>query len=693
MTTETFAALALDAIASSLTNPRKHFDPVKLQELADSIAASGVHQPILVRPLPASRLADTAMLNPRPTHEVVAGERRLHASRLAKQPTIPAMIRELTDYQVFEIQIIENLHRDDLSALEEAEGYAALMAHNNIRAEDVAGKINKSRTYIFNRLKLLDLHPTSRQALREGKLDHSSALLIARVPDSTLQAKALEYATKPNSQGDTPSVRDLQTWLVQNVMLRLDHATFSITSATLCADAGSCTDCAKRTGANPDLFADVASADVCTDPPCFHAKADAHRSTMIARAERKGMRFIEGKEAKEIVSQYSSELKGYSRIDQKRNDADGSSLKDLLGKDMVGAVLIESPFGRKELIEAVPTQQAEEALLAKGLIKTMPVDSRKASALEQDIEQLKENKTKEILKNTHIAQFETLLGNVRATPDNVAPRLITADVLRAWLTAFMINSMQTLNIYEVLNMPYDHATSNDEEALLRLNAASDADVYRYAATFFLKEDAEQNWWRVTEAPATIVFDAIAKLPIINIDLERIKAEAKEDVETNTKAQLNELKKQLKAAQNASLPDPPLAQHKPTRGKMKEGAELPTESAAQEPPAAQAQPKSAQLRKPKTSAQDAKAGIAAAMQNLEAAPLGAALGGAEVAGNKKWIGGIPKGTDVEIVFGQHFGKRGILKNAVSANVYDVTTGTGDQATSHRLSVNQFEVVRA
>lgn len=101
-----FATIELTLIASSLTNPRKHFNPAKLAELAESIKTSGVHQPILVRPLPGSRVADT---DRKVEFELVCGERRLRASQQAGVHAIPAMIRGLTDEQVLEIQIVENL--------------------------------------------------------------------------------------------------------------------------------------------------------------------------------------------------------------------------------------------------------------------------------------------------------------------------------------------------------------------------------------------------------------------------------------------------------------------------------------------------------------------------------------------------------------------------------------------------------
>ena len=98
-----FQNLFLTALVASPTNPRKTFDPVKLKELATSIAASGVHQAILVRQLPAQRLLDTAHIKPRPEYEIVAGERRYRASVIAKADTIPAIIREASDKDVLEI--------------------------------------------------------------------------------------------------------------------------------------------------------------------------------------------------------------------------------------------------------------------------------------------------------------------------------------------------------------------------------------------------------------------------------------------------------------------------------------------------------------------------------------------------------------------------------------------------------------
>ena len=201
----TFATIALDRITPSLTNPRKTFDPAKLQDLAESIRSSGVHQPVVVRSLPGSRLADTDRTV---QYELVVGERRLRASIIAGVDTIPAIVRTLSDNEVLEVQCVENLHRDDLAPLEEAEGYDHLMQHTGLSADEVAAKIGKSRSYVYAKLKLLDLCQEVRQALREGSIDASRALLIARIPDGKLQLKALSAATAPQGgAADAPGVR------------------------------------------------------------------------------------------------------------------------------------------------------------------------------------------------------------------------------------------------------------------------------------------------------------------------------------------------------------------------------------------------------------------------------------------------------------------------------------------------------
>jgi len=190
---------------------------------------------------------------------------------------------------VLDIQITENLQRDDLTELEEAEGYQALMQLTGLNAEQVGAKIGKSRAYVYTRLKLLDLCTDVRQALRDKKLEATTATLLARIPNEKLQIKALNEVLKGQWDGDgyaTMSYRQAAAHVQREYMLALDKATFDIKAVDLLPAAGACSACPKRTGAEPELFADVKSADVCTDPVCFHKKEDAHTAAQLLRRQR-----------------------------------------------------------------------------------------------------------------------------------------------------------------------------------------------------------------------------------------------------------------------------------------------------------------------------------------------------------------------------------------------------------------------
>lgn len=359
--------VAITSIARSLTNPRKHFDPAKLQELADSIAASGVHQPILLRPLPPHRLEDThrearALKQPAPEYELVAGERRWRACQLAKVAQIPAMIRPMTDEQALEAQVIENLQREDVTELEEAEGYESLIKHSKLNADQVGAKIGKSRGYVYSRLKLLDLCQQAREALREGKIDFSRALLAARIPNEQLQIKAIDFMTDDDWRGELPSYRACAQHVQKEFMLRLDTARFKIADASLVPAAGSCMDCKKRTGAEPELFSDIDSADVCTDPKCFHEKSDAQTALLVRDAQDKGQNVITGAEAAELASDHwgNTKLKGYRRLDSTEDSPTDVPLRKIIGAQMeaegIQPTKVEHPRKKGELIDVLPNE-------------------------------------------------------------------------------------------------------------------------------------------------------------------------------------------------------------------------------------------------------------------------------------------------------------------------------------------------
>ncbi|MBP7572588.1 MAG: ParB/RepB/Spo0J family partition protein [Rhodoferax sp.] len=389
MTTQ-FANIKLASITPSLTNPRKTFNADKLAELAHSIKTTGMHQPILVRPLAGSRVADTDRAV---QFELVCGERRLRASQQAGLDTVPAMVRVLTDDQVLEIQLVENLQRDDLTAIEEAEGYDTLMQHASITADQVGEKIGKSRSYVYGRLKLLDLCTEARASLHSGAIDASRALLVARIPDHKLQIKAMKEIVDGRGYDKDPmSYRVAAAYLQGNYMLALSGAKFKIADAALLPDAGSCKTCPKRTGHDPDLFSDVKGADVCTDPPCFHKKEDAHAKALVSAAKAKGQTIIAGKEALELMPEngYNAKFKGYKRLDVAADSPTGVPLRKIIGKQMasegIAAIVIAHPYQKGELVEVLPNE------VVLRLLKAVEGHATDAKTVDKEVKALVDQK-------------------------------------------------------------------------------------------------------------------------------------------------------------------------------------------------------------------------------------------------------------------------------------------------------------
>jgi ParB/RepB/Spo0J family partition protein len=603
--------IPIGEIVSSPTNPRKHFSEDHLQELAESIKASGVHQPILVRPLPASRLESTyrarSFGETLPAYELIAGERRWRASKIAGLVEIPALIRPLTDAQVLEAQIVENLQRRDLSELEEAEGYELLMQQSGMDAEIIGSKIGKSRSYVYARMKLLALCPEAREAMRTGDIDFSRGLLIARIPDTKLQVKALTEATRKDGMHDVISLRTFQAWLQRNVMLHLDRARFNIVDAALVKGAPSCKECPKRTGADPDLFADVASADICIDPACFHAKEDAHRAVIVGKAEAKGMEVIDAKAAKAFVSAYSSEIKGYSRLDQLRHDVpDGEepqTLRALLGDSLPNPVLIEHPFSG-ELIEAVPTEEAEAMLVNRGALQT----TKKALGLKARITQIEAEGEHRKCRDFMDEAVKQVTEAVSSEPD--PHRLLSPEFFREYLLSYIhyvLGPSETSRCLGIAEQDDDETLEAFENrALLHVQGYRNEDIFRAAVmTLFLETSFRFD--RSNDPDVSPVVKVMAKA--LNVPLDRIKEEVTFRVDSEVAAKVQELKA-LAKPKNAEIATAPAARPEAGPG----GGEKPRKGKKVAPAAA------APL-----SAEEAQQRIAAAMQELPAEPAGEAGG--------------------------------------------------------------------
>lgn len=252
--------IPLEQLVASKTNPRTHFAEQYLDELAVSIAEKGLIQPIVVRPLDVMRAVlhyPEAAAKNGAKYEIVAGECRFRASKRAGMAAVASIVREYTDEQVLEIQLVENLHRTDLTPLEQAVGYRRLIDTNPTKhsAESIARRIGMSPAWVWDRLKLNDLVPEAKQLLEQELISIGHAILIARLKpedqERTIKIDRSRGGYEPRAalwrnehgfnfdaadqenKGKTPgkydgvkacSIRELERWITENIRFDVQHA-------------------------------------------------------------------------------------------------------------------------------------------------------------------------------------------------------------------------------------------------------------------------------------------------------------------------------------------------------------------------------------------------------------------------------------------------------------------------------------
>ena len=190
-------SLAIERIQPNPSQPRKHFDPQLLKELADSIKEKGIIQPILVRPIDGGK-----------KYEIVAGERRWRASQQAGLKEVPAIIKGLETQEMLELAIIENIQRADLNPIEEAEAYSHLAKTYGHTQQELAQKVGKDRATIANLMRILQLHPAVREMVKKCELQLGQAKVLLTLEDQAQQLEAAQVAVKKSL-----TVRQLEKYI------------------------------------------------------------------------------------------------------------------------------------------------------------------------------------------------------------------------------------------------------------------------------------------------------------------------------------------------------------------------------------------------------------------------------------------------------------------------------------------------
>jgi ParB/RepB/Spo0J family partition protein len=305
--TEEFRVLRVDEIAPDPKNPRKTFDPAGLEELGASLLAVGMIEPLVVR-APVDGV-----------HLLVAGERRWQAAVLKGIEMVPAIIRSYDPRQARLAQLTENLQRKSVDAVEEAEGFRELMDDFGYTAPQLAEMLGKKERVIYQRLALIEMPDAVKKAVRERRITLNHAILIARLRNVDHQTAALAYATEKAGV----SVRGLDQWITENVMLKVTSAPFDRKDPDLLKSAGACGQCPKLTGNARGLFpaTEFPSGDICTDRACYDEKIVQHINRAIAAnrdlVQIKGGHGYWPKQPKHVYDVYS-----YTRVNKKSERCD-----------------------------------------------------------------------------------------------------------------------------------------------------------------------------------------------------------------------------------------------------------------------------------------------------------------------------------------------------------------------------------
>ncbi len=320
--------IPLGKLGESPTNPRKHFDAAKLEELSRSIKEVGVLEPLIVRAHANGNGAG---------FQIVCGARRYRASKLAGLGEVPVTVRDFTDEEVRLIQLAENGAREDLSPIDEAEAYAALAA-DGLDAPAIAKALGKKTREVARRLPLAKLPKSVKEALASGLVTVGHAEYLARIPDAKLQEAALGrflYDANDNGEGK-PIVAAVPLAVAKRIvekefMTALSAAIFDPEDPTL-SPLGACSTCPHLTGNNPDLFGDVKAKAVCTNPKDFRVKVENH----LAKLRESGYTVLLSKnELKRAFPYAASDELGKEFVDLERmcvDDPKRRTYEELLGR-------------------------------------------------------------------------------------------------------------------------------------------------------------------------------------------------------------------------------------------------------------------------------------------------------------------------------------------------------------------------
>lgn len=304
-----YKSLPRESLQPSQTNPRRRVDEKTIESLAESIRTQGVLEPLIVRPQGEK-------------YEIVCGERRYRAAKAADLNEIPCLVRELSDEQVLDIQIHENLHREDIHAMDEAYAYQFLKEKLGCDVKELALRVGKPEGYVLNRLKLNLLIKEAQKDIDNEHLPLTYGLELAKYTPEIQKVIYAEIYRKEGKykddrwieipvKGETVPWRNFLDWINTHIHRLLSKAPFDPKAIDLRSDGLACVKCTERTGAVVSLFEpnQVGKKDACLNPACYLQKVNKH--VQIRRRELAQLRQVEASEVPIVRSWCYTDGKEY----------------------------------------------------------------------------------------------------------------------------------------------------------------------------------------------------------------------------------------------------------------------------------------------------------------------------------------------------------------------------------------------
>lgn len=320
--------IPLNQILPDDNQPRQSFNEAENIELAKSVARDGILQPILVRPISSTGPS---------RYKVVFGHRRLWAAKYNRMDAIPAQVKDLSDDQVLEIQIIENLQRKNINPMEESDAFQRLISKSITTAEQIADKLGVSTKYVYDRMALQKVIDPVKEQIRKGTISISHGKQFARLQANDQEALFENIFLADDDDEGNPqihediSVAKVRSEIHDSFSRVLSDAIFSTADAKLVAKAGSCEKCPKRSGCNLLLFDDIQQRDICFDSECYKKKEKTHLENLITKLEK------EGKKVVRISARYRTLMEGVLHASDWGKVEEGDGEPDAYG------VVVEGP--------------------------------------------------------------------------------------------------------------------------------------------------------------------------------------------------------------------------------------------------------------------------------------------------------------------------------------------------------------